>query len=108
MGRATRQYYYHAYLKEQPDLNWRNPEVRTAMYDVLRFWMGLGANGFRVDVIWHLMKKPDFRDNPPNLAFRPGQPEIDRWLQVHSADQLEVHEVIEEMRTVVDEYRTAC
>ena len=102
---ASGQYYYHAYLKEQPDLNWRNPEVRAAMYDVLRFWMELGVDGFRVDVIWHLMKDAEFRDNPPNLDYRPGQPEIDRFHQVHSADQSGVHEVIEEMRTVVDEYR---
>ena len=101
---ASRQYYYHAYLKPQPDLNWRNPEVRTAMYDVLRFWMELGVDGFRVDVIWHLMKDSDFRDNPPNPDYRQGQPEIDRWLQVHSADRPDVHEVIEEMRAVVDEY----
>jgi alpha-glucosidase len=98
------QYYYHAFLKEQPDLNWRNPDVRAAMYEVLRFWLELGVDGFRVDVIWHLMKDADFRDNPPNLAYRPGQPEIDRWLQVHSADQPAVHEVIEEMRAVVDAY----
>ena len=101
---ASRQYYYHAYLKEQPDLNWRNPEVRSAMYDVLRFWLELGVDGFRVDVIWHLMKDAEFRDNPPNLDYRQGQPEIDRWLPIHSADQSGVHEVIEEMRAVIDAY----
>jgi alpha-glucosidase len=68
---ASGQYYYHAYLKEQPNLNWRNPEVRSAMYDVLRFWLELGVDGFRVDVIWHLMKDAEFRDNPPNLELSP-------------------------------------
>ena len=55
---ATGQYYYHAFLKsEQPDLNWRNPDVvRAAMHDVLRFWLERGVDGFRVDVIWHLIK----------------------------------------------------
>ncbi len=101
---ASQQYYYHAFLKQQPDLNWRNPEVRTAMYAVLRFWLELGVDGFRVDVIWHLMKDPAFRDEPPNPAYRPGQPEIDRLLHVHSADQPEIHEIIKEMRAVVDEY----
>src|SRR5690606_28347821 len=43
---ATGQYYYHAFLKEQPDLNWRNPQVRAAMYDVLRFWLDRGVDGF--------------------------------------------------------------
>ena len=48
---ATGQYYYHAFLVEQPDLNWRNPAVRGAMYDVLRFWLDRGVDGFRVDAI---------------------------------------------------------
>ena len=48
---ATGQYYYHAYLKEQPDLNWRNPEVREVMFDVLRFWLERGVDGFRVDAL---------------------------------------------------------
>src|SRR5258708_25791539 len=52
----TGQYYYHAFLAAQPDLNWRNPEVRAAIYEVMRFWMRRGVDGFRVDVIWHLIK----------------------------------------------------
>jgi len=63
---ATGQYYYHAFLKQQPDLNWRNPLVRQAMHDVIRFWLRRGIDGFRVDVIWHLIKDLEFRDNPPN------------------------------------------
>ncbi len=53
---ATGQYYYHAFLKEQPDLNWRNPEVRAAMMDVLRFWLARGVDGFRIDVPWHMVE----------------------------------------------------
>ena len=60
------QYYYHAYLAAQPDLNWRNPEVRTAMLDVLRFWLARGVDGFRVDAIHHLFEDEQFRDNPLN------------------------------------------
>jgi alpha-glucosidase len=101
---ATGQYYYHAFLKEQPDLNWRNPEVREAMHDVLRFWLDRGVDGFRVDVIWHLMKDEAFRDNPPNPGFQETQPEINRYLQVYSADQPDVHDVIEGMRHVLDSY----
>ncbi len=100
----TGQYYYHAFLKEQPDLNWRNPAVREAMHDVLRFWMRRGVDGFRVDVLWHLMKDERFRDNPPNPAYREGQPEIDRLLQVHSADHPDIHEVVRGLRAVVDEF----
>src|SRR5918996_1253266 len=65
----TAQYYYHAFLKEQPDLNWRNPAVRAAMHEVLRFWLDRGVDGFRVDVLWHLMKDTQFRDNPVNPAW---------------------------------------
>ncbi|MFC7398707.1 alpha-amylase family glycosyl hydrolase [Chelatococcus sp. GCM10030263] len=101
---ATGQYYYHAFLKEQPDLNWRNPAVREAIYDVMRFWLDRGADGFRVDVIWHLMKDAEFRDNPPNPGFQPGDPEIRRYLEVYSADQPEIHDVIAEMRHVLDGY----
>jgi alpha-glucosidase len=101
---VTGQYYYHAFLAAQPDLNWRNPEVRKAMYDVLRFWLDRGVDGFRVDVLWHLIKDARFRDNPPNPAWQPGQPAIERFLQVHSCDQPEVHEVVAEMRRVLDAY----
>jgi alpha-glucosidase len=101
---ATGQYYYHAFLKQQPDLNWRNPEVRAALYAALRFWMELGVDGFRVDVIWHLMKDAEFRDNPPNPVYQPAQPESESLLQINSADQADVHDVIQEMRRVVDEY----
>lgn len=72
---ATGQYYYHAFLPEQPDLNWRNPEVRAAMHDALRFWLARGVDGFRVDVIWHLIKDEDFattRTTPIFSRIRPG------------------------------------
>ena len=101
---ATGQYYYHAFLAAQPDLNWRNPEVRRAMYDVLRFWLDRGVDGFRVDVIWHLIKDAQFRDNPPNPGFHEGQPAIERFLQTHSCDQPEVQEAVAEMRQVLDGY----
>ena len=101
---VTGQYYYHAFLKEQPDLNWRNPDVRTAMYDVLRFWLDRGVDGFRVDVLWLLIKDDQFRDNPPNPAWQPNQPGIDRLLQRYSADRPEVHDVVAEMRGVLDTY----
>lgn len=104
LDKRTGQYYYHAFLKEQPDLNWRNPAVRTAMYDVLRFWMERGVDGFRVDVLWHLMKDAQMRDNPPNPGYRPGDPAVRRVLDVYSADQPEIFEVLAEMRGVVDAY----
>ena len=101
---TTGQYFYHAFLREQPDLNWRNPAVRAAMADVLRFWLDRGVDGFRVDVIWHLIKDACFQNNPDNPGYAAGQPDIAKYLQVHSADQPEIHDVIHELRSVVDSY----
>lgn len=101
---ATGQYYYHAFLAQQPDLNWRNPEVRAAMHDVMRFWMKRGVDGFRVDVIWHLIKDAEFRDNPPNPGFAPGQPPHHAVAPLYTTDRPEIHDVVAELRAVVDEF----
>ena len=101
---ATGQYYYHAFLAQQPDLNWRNPEVREAIYDVMRFWLRKGVDGFRVDVIWHLIKDAEFRDNPPNPYYHDGRPPHETVLTQYSTDQPEVHEVVAEMRRVTEEF----
>ncbi|WP_207476622.1 alpha-amylase family glycosyl hydrolase [Arenibaculum pallidiluteum] len=101
---ATGQYYYHAFLKEQPDLNWRNPELRGAMYDVLRFWLGRGVDGFRVDVIYHLIKDEQFRDNPMNPDWRPGQDPFQRFVPFYTTDRPEVQNIVREMRAVMDEF----
>jgi alpha-glucosidase len=100
----TGRYFYHAYLKEQPDLNWRNPAVREAMYAALRFWLDRGVDGFRIDVIWHLVKDDQFRDNPLNPDFRDGEWPYRRLVPEFTADRPEVHEVIAEMRAVLDSY----
>ena len=99
---ATGQYYLHAFLKEQPDLNWRNPELRAAMMDVLRFWFAKGVDGFRIDVLWHMVKHADLPDNPPNPGFTPAMGEMHRVLQLHSTDQPEVHGIAGEMRRIAD------
>ncbi len=101
---ASGQYYYHAFLAQQPDLNWRNPAVRRAMYEVMRFWLRKGVDGFRVDVIWHLIKDDQFRDNPINPDFRDGQPPHRQLLPLYTADRPEIHEVVAEMRHVTDEF----
>jgi len=101
---ATGQYYLHAFLKEQPDLNWRNPDLQRAMYDVLRFWFERGVDGFRIDVLWHLIKAQDFPDNPPNPAYRAGLGEMHSVQQLHSTDQPEVHAIAGEMRRIADAY----
>lgn len=67
----TQQYYYHAFLKEQPDLNWRNPEVQQAMLAAIKFWLERGVDGFRIDVIWHLIKDSLFGTTRPIRTIRP-------------------------------------
>jgi alpha-glucosidase len=74
---TTRQYYYHAFLKEQPDLNWRNQLVRQAIYDVMRFWFDRGVDGFRIDVFWHLIKAAGMPDNPRSPDWTPAMGEKD-------------------------------
>ncbi|SFI84346.1 alpha-glucosidase [Bosea sp. OK403] len=101
---ATGQYYYHAFLKQQPDLNWRNPAVQAAMHEVMRFWFDRGVDGFRIDVLWHMIKAADFPDNPPNPDYRPGMGEMHRVLQLHSADQPEIHAIAAGMRALADGY----
>jgi alpha-glucosidase len=100
----TEQYYYHAFLNEQPDLNWRNPEVRQAMLDVLRFWLGRGVDGFRVDVMHHLVKDTEFRDNPPDPDWQPEMSPYSELLTTYTVDLPEVQEIVGQMRGVIEEY----
>ncbi|MBD0279262.1 MAG: DUF3459 domain-containing protein [Flavisolibacter sp.] len=100
----TGQYYYHAFLKEQPDLNWRNPEVQDAMLDVMRFWLDKGVDGFRVDVMWHMIKDEQLRNNPPNPNYQQHMATYEQLLPVYSTDQPEVHDIVHKMRNVLDQY----
>jgi len=103
-GAGSGQYYYHAFLPEQPDLNWRNPEVRREMLDVLRYWLDIGVDGFRVDALWALIEDDRLRDNPRNPDWRPGKPESARQLHLYNGDRPEVHEAVAEMRQILDAY----
>lgn len=107
----TGQYYLHSFLKEQPELNWRNVEVKNAMLDVLRFWMERGVDGFRMDVVGMLLKDPQLRDNP-NLQEKlaPTGQRDPYYCQQHIYDQDldEVHTVMREIRAVLDEYPERC
>lgn len=102
---GTEQYYLHSFLPSQVDLNWRNPEVQRAMLDVLRFWMDRGVDGFRIDAPSFIGKDPQFRDNPPNAAYRPGRDLPDAQLiPVHTRNQPIVHQVLAKCRQLVDCY----
>jgi len=101
---GSRQYFYHSFLPTQPELNWRNPQVRAAMFDILRFWLARGVDGFRVDVMWLLIKDDQFRDNPPNPHCTTGSSSYGRFTPLYTADRPEVQEIVAEMRAVLDEY----
>jgi alpha-glucosidase len=108
---TTGQYYLHQFVKEQPELNWHNSEVRQAMLDVLRFWLDRGVDGFRMDVIGLLIKDTELRDNPPNPNARPDLPENDlhgRQLHVYTEDQDGVHDIIKDIRALLDSYPDKC
>jgi alpha-glucosidase len=101
----TGQYYLHVFLEEQPDLNWRHPDVRQAHYDAMRFWLDRGVDGFRIDALDLIVEDDAFRDNPPNPGYNP---EVDgpdmAVLPVHTRDHPRVHEIAAEMRRIVDAY----
>jgi alpha-glucosidase len=101
---TTGQYYLHLFHVKQPDLNWRNPEVRRAMYDVMRFWFKRGVDGFRIDVLHLPIKDAEFRDNPVNHNWKVGDPWSQRQFKLYTEDQPEIHEIVREMRQVADEF----
>ncbi|MEE4195349.1 MAG: alpha-glucosidase [Anaerolineae bacterium] len=123
---TTRQYYYHFFFNNQPDLNWRNPEVKQAMFDAVRFWLDLGVDGFRLDAIGTIFEDPDLPDHKSPLSpeelyaklapffFGTATPEMVAeqeaieegfdLLHEYQVNQPGVHELMRELRSVIDEY----
>ncbi|HEX6034141.1 MAG TPA: alpha-glucosidase [Anaerolineales bacterium] len=116
---ATNQYYYHFFLKEQPDLNWRNPEVKQAMWDAIRFWLDMGVDGFRLDAIGTIYETPEMPDQQSGLTeaemrriFKRGFPErtdkklVELWRLIyeHQVEQDGVHQLMQDLRCLIDEY----
>lgn len=97
---GSRQYYLHSFLKEQPDLNWHHPPVRAAMWDVVRFWIERGVDGFRLDAINWLGKDTGWPDNPLRLGLRGYTRQHHRY----DRDQPMAHEIMRELRQVVSAY----
>ncbi|GET41600.1 alpha-amylase family glycosyl hydrolase [Microseira wollei] len=100
----TEQYYLHSFLKEQPDINWRNPDAKQAMLDVLHFWLQRGVDGIRVDAAYRAFKDPQFRDNPVNPDWHPGMEPSDRLFEVFSKNIPEIHDFNRMLRTLVEQY----
>lgn len=100
----TKQYYLRSFLSSQPDLNWRNPEVRKEMRSVLNFWLSRGVDGFRTDAVYYLIKDAEFRDDPlnPNYTLFKDNP-YDSLLHIHSAGREEGLNEINSLCEVLEE-----
>jgi alpha-glucosidase len=96
---ATEQWYYHIFLPQQPDVNWANPGLRNAMFDVVRFWLNRGASGFRLDATPYLFEDPAFPDDP-----HPPQPGAAAALEPYNSGRPENHEVLRQMRKILNGY----
>ncbi len=120
---TTDQWYYHFFFAQQPDLNWRNPEVKAAMFEAVRFWLDLGVDGFRLDAIGTLFEDPDLPDHDAEItmaelflsyhASYPDQPdpqtdaymaEQRQRMNRYQVDQPGIHELLQELRAMVDTY----
>lgn len=101
----TGQYYLRQFNPQQPELNYRHPAVFEAMRDMMRFWLEKGVDGFRVDVIWLMMKDEQLRSEPLNPAYDAARHDPhERLLHIHSQDLPEIHPLIRRFRAVIDEY----
>jgi alpha-glucosidase len=100
---TTNQYYYHYFYAEQPDLNWRNPAVKDAMFDVTRFWYKRGVSGFRLDAVDTLFEDPNLQDNP---IQKPGKNAFGDPFEQNKYDTKlpEVHDILRGLRQVADEH----
>jgi len=116
---TTEQYYYHYFLKQQPDLNWHNPEVKQAMFDAVRFWLDLGVDGYRLDAIGTIFEDPARPDHKSELSLveqfdarlTAASDEdhgrlIEQWGEMFDSqvEQPGMHELMQELRKVIDEY----
>lgn len=104
----TQQFYMHSFLKEMPDLNWRNPEVKEAMFNEARFWLDRGVDGFRIDCAHHVMKDPQMKSNPPNpepqdTAYKP-LGEYDSQLHLYDREHPDCHIIWKDFRKLMNSY----
>lgn len=112
---TTGQYYYHYFLKEQPDLNWRNPEVKQAMFDAMRFWFDMGVDGLRLDAIGTIYEDPEMPDHTSKynavdimqyywMSKQLDDDIHDITLFEYQSDLPEIFDLMQELRQLADEY----
>ncbi len=104
---ATQSYYHHSFLKEQPELNWRNPQVKEAVFAEIEFWLKKGVDGFRLDVVNLYYKDDQFRDNPLRLwGWKYPRP-YEFQTHIHDMSQPEMHPLLKDLRQLLDKYQAA-
>jgi len=118
-AKERNQYYYHYFMKQQPDLNWHNPLVHQAMWNAARFWLDLGVDGFRLDAIGTLFEDPNFTPHAVpldlaglrHLSDTAQTPEEHSLVEIywremfqHQLGQPGIHDVLKELRVVLNEY----
>ncbi len=100
---TRQQYFYSTFDRHQPDLNWRNPEVKQAIYEMIRFWLDKGVDGFRLDASSVYSKDKDYRDNPLKIGAKNPE-DFESQHHLYDKDLPENHQIIKEIRAIIDEY----
>jgi len=103
LDEKTGQYYYHSFLNEQPDLNWRNPAVKAEIFKMIRYWLDMKVDGFRLDVVNLFYKDEQWRDNPSRM-FKGIRP-FDRQVHIYDRDRPEMHDLLRDLRKLLDSYK---
>ncbi|TGL86675.1 alpha-glucosidase [Leptospira congkakensis] len=100
--KRTGEYYFHSFLKEQPDLNWRNPDVEDAIFKMMKYWLDMGVDGFRLDVV-NLYVKDEFLRNNASYFMKGPRP-YDKQVHAYDRDRPEMHGILRRMRKLLDSY----
>ena len=103
LDKRTGQYYLHSFLEQQPDLNWRNEEMVTALFGEMAYWLDIGVDGFRLDVINLIVKDKELRNNPYGWGGRPRP--YDMQHHIYDRNQIESHEKLRTFRKWIDTYQ---
>lgn len=100
LDKATNSYYLGTFTRYQPELNWRNPELKREIFDMISFWLDLGVDGFRMDVVNWFIKDERLRNNPWKIIIRP--PDLQR--RIYDRNRPETHDICKEVRAITDRY----
>lgn len=98
----TGEYYLHSFLKQQPDINWRNSELKDAVFSDIKFWLDRGIDGFRLDVVNWFVKDELLRSNPYTIGYSPRI--YDMQNHIYDRNRPETHEILRELRYLLDKY----